>query len=213
MLVHESVTTEETASKENGVKRRTTQADQTDDVETSVPSLKPSGLYFSSVTEARQVVQGLNWGPHPDDTLPQSQQEREAIVHKLLAAMQDMSVVQDKMSGLMLKKRWLGGAVVGKVKDEDGEESQNEVEQRVASDAFYQRWQKERICWEIVVSTHCPFSNYTLTPYQATAEKIYREGTGFVSVLDPVKLKDCEASRPLTFRERIDMLVRVCREY
>jgi hypothetical protein len=58
-----------------------------------------------------------------------------------------------------------------------------------------------------------PSHDHTLTPHQDTAEKIYREGNAFVSILDPVKLKDCEASRYLTFRERIDMLIRVCREY
>jgi hypothetical protein len=157
--IPEPVSTPETRSDKHGKAPNTPSREQAaiingPSAKSSVPSLKPSGLYFSSVTEARQVVQGLNWDPRPDDSLPQNQQEREAIIHELFDAMQDMSVVQDKKSGLTLKKRWVRSEAADKMEDEGGEEPEGEAEQHVASDAFYQRWQKEKICWEILVSTH-----------------------------------------------------------
>jgi hypothetical protein len=42
---------------------------------------------------------------------------------------------------------------------------------------------------------------------------LYREGAGFISILDPGKLKDCEKWRHLTFGERIAKLTQVCRQY
>ncbi|KAL5118602.1 hypothetical protein ACEQ8H_003453 [Pleosporales sp. CAS-2024a] len=58
---------------------------------------------------------------------------------------------------------------------------------------FYQPWEKEKICWELA----------------HTAEKIYDEGTWFISILDAEILKNAEKSRHLKFRERIDMLIQL----
>jgi hypothetical protein len=114
-------------------------------VDKTPPVLKASGLHFSSIAEARQLTQGLKWGPREDETLPKTQQDRESIVLRLFAAIQDMSDVKDKVSGAMFRNRWLG------IPTEEplGEE---EAAPREATGAFYDAWDKERICWEILVS-------------------------------------------------------------
>lgn len=121
------------------------------------PPLRSSGLYFSDVRHSRQQVNGLSWGPRLDDTLPTSQEEREAIVKELFIAMQDMSSIQDKKSGLMLKKRWLGEAksadtVESSENGGDARVDESEAAQRVASNEVYKPWVKERVCWELLVS-------------------------------------------------------------
>jgi hypothetical protein len=52
-----------------------------------------------------------------------------------------------------------------------------------------------------------------LTVYKDTAERIYREGTAFISIHDSSKLEECEEARDLTFKERIDTLEQVFRQY
>jgi hypothetical protein len=113
------------------------------------PPLKPSGLYFSSAVEARQSTQGLKWGPREDETLPKTQKEREAIVARLLAAIQDMGDFQDK-EGPMFKNRWVGPPL----EEPDGMSGERgEAAPREATDKHYHRWDKEAVCWDILVST------------------------------------------------------------
>ncbi|KAF1846333.1 uncharacterized protein K460DRAFT_356024 [Cucurbitaria berberidis CBS 394.84] len=186
-------------------KRGSKSCKDSDKVPEQAPSLRPSGLYFSSLQHARQEVKGLRWDPRPDETLPTSQEEREAVVQELFDAMQDMSVFEDKKSSSVLKKRWLGEATP--TDDKEGSKSDEEDEsadvddpattQYIARDDVYKPWVKEKICWEIV----------------ETAERIYVEGTDFVSILDPATLRECEKWRHLTFRKRIDTLVKVCRKF
>lgn len=44
-------------------------------------------------------------------------------------------------------------------------------------------------------------------------EKLYREGSHFITILDPVVLQEAETWRHLTFRERKDMFVDFLRHY
>jgi len=46
-----------------------------------------------------------------------------------------------------------------------------------------------------------------------TTERIYREGTAFVSILDPVMIERCEKYRELAFKERISSVVGVLKSY
>jgi hypothetical protein len=118
-------------------------------VKKTPPPLKPSGLYFSSAAEARQSTQGLKWDPRDDDTLPKTQEDREAIVARLLAAMQDMSEFQDK-KGPMFNNRWVGPPLE---EPDEMPEEQGKAAPREATDKHYTRWDKEAVCWAILVST------------------------------------------------------------
>jgi hypothetical protein len=120
------------------------------------PPLKSSGLYFSSLAEAHQVVHGLNWPPRHDDTLPKTLEERERYVSQLFNAMQDMSDIHDKQSGAMFQKRWLGEVVDQAVENEDRNTNETRPTLHLASDAVYKPWEKEYICWDIVVSESYP---------------------------------------------------------
>jgi hypothetical protein len=124
------------------------------------PPLKSSGLYFSSLVEAHQVVHGLNWPPRHDDTLPKTLEERERYVSQLFNAMQDMSDIHDKQSGAMFQKRWLGEVVDQAVEDEDGNTNETRPTLHLASDAVYKPWEKEYICWDIVVSGSYPVAGH-----------------------------------------------------
>jgi hypothetical protein len=64
-------------------------------------------MHFDSY-EASTKVNGLDWPPKLDETLPASPAARRAIVRELYAAMMDMSDVQDKV-GNVFKKRWSSG--------------------------------------------------------------------------------------------------------
>lgn len=44
-------------------------------------------------------------------------------------------------------------------------------------------------------------------------EKLYREGSHFIGIFDPVVLEEAETWRHLTFRERKDMFVDLLRHY
>ncbi|CAO2649921.1 Nn.00g012130.m01.CDS01 [Neocucurbitaria sp. VM-36] len=165
------------------------------------PQLRSSGLYFSSLQHARQEVKGLMWDPRPDNTLPTSQKEREVIVQELFDSMQDVSAIQDKKTNMMLQKRWLGIAeaknVASDQEAESAETNESDAAQATATDEVYKPWVKEKIYWELL----------------DIAERIYVEGTGFISIHDPATLQECERWRELTFRERIDKLIQVCKEY
>jgi hypothetical protein len=96
------------------------------------PAKNESGLYFDSFEDASGRVQGLNWPPRLDVTLPAGPAARRAIVKELYAAMTDMSNVQDK-NGNVFKKRW------GRDQDSPPENA-------------FTAWELERKCWELLVS-------------------------------------------------------------
>ncbi|KAG9194294.1 hypothetical protein G6011_04329 [Alternaria panax] len=152
------------------------------------PPLKPSGLYFDNITEARQVVYGLDWPARDDKTLSKTQEEREGIILELLNAIQDINDVKDRRTGAALQKRWLGEIADEGTKNEDANPDETQQTPKIGSDAVYKPWQKERICWDIL----------------ATAERIYLEGTRFVSIIDPVKLQDYLLRM---YKARIDKLM------
>jgi len=72
---------------------------------------------------------------------------------------------------------------------------------------------KERLCWDILVSFAIAYAITGANMNKETTERIYREGAGFVSILDPVMIDRCEKSRKLTFEERISKLVVVLKSY
>jgi hypothetical protein len=66
---------------------------------------------------------------------------------------------------------------------------------------------KERLCWEILASTAVTYQVTGADIAKETTERIYRESTCFVSILDPEMIKKCEKARGLTFTKRIAKLV------
>ncbi|KAI4709434.1 hypothetical protein J4E89_005450 [Alternaria sp. Ai002NY15] len=177
------------------------------------PPLKSFGLYFTEVTEARQKARGLDWPPREDETLPNTKEERIAVVRKLFTAIQDTSDIQDKMSSPMLKKRWLAESAGESSKDVVGNAGETKRTQKIATNTVYKPWVKERLCWDILVSFAIAYAITGANMNKETTERIYREGAGFVSILDPVMIDRCEKSRKLTFEERISKLVVVLKSY
>ncbi|KAI4939614.1 uncharacterized protein J4E92_000900 [Alternaria infectoria] len=177
------------------------------------PPLQSFGLYFTEVTEARQKARGLDWPPHEDETLPNTKEERIAVVRKLFTAIQDTSDIQDKMSSPMLKKRWLAESAGESSKDVVGNAGETKRTQKIATNTVYKPWVKERLCWDILVSFAIAYAITGANMNKETTERIYREGAGFVSILDPVMIDRCEKSRKLTFEERISKLVVVLKSY
>jgi hypothetical protein len=162
----------------------------------SLPELNEHGMYFASLEEASAKVHGLTWPPRIDTTLPASVAARREIVKELHAAMNDMSGCQDKV-GHVFKKRWVA----------ENKDKLNE---------HHHPRSREKKCWEILVRlttllwyTEIP----VLTCIQHVLERIYREGTHFISILDPTVLKEAEKWRHLTFRERKDMFVHLLRSF
>ncbi|KAI4650675.1 hypothetical protein J4E93_003032 [Alternaria ventricosa] len=175
--------------------------------------LNSFGLYFTEVTEARQKARGLDWPPRKDETLPNTKEERIAVVRKLFTAIQDTSDIQDKMSSPMLKKRWLAESVEESGEDRVGNAGETKPKQNIATNTVYKPWVKERLCWDILVSFAIAHAITGANMNKETTERIYREGAGFVSILDPVMIDRCEKSRNLTFEERISKLVGVLKSY
>jgi hypothetical protein len=111
--------------------------------------LKAHGLCFDNLEEARRLVQGLDWPPREDDSLPETDPERVAIALDLVDAMQDLSDVKDKIDGASLIHRWLG---VPTEDPEDAAGAEGEAKQRTATDEYYSLPSKHRVCLELVVS-------------------------------------------------------------
>lgn len=113
----------------------------------------------------------------------------------------------------MLRKRWLGKISEGANEDEDededeyGDADEPRHTQNTAIDAVYKPWVKERLCWEILASTAVPYLVTGAEIAKETIERIYREGTRFVSILDPETIKKFEKARGLSFIKRIAKLV------
>jgi len=99
--------------------------------------LNSFGLYFTEVTEARQKARGLDWPPREDETLPNTKEERIAVVRKLFTAIQDTSDIQDKMSSPMLKKRWLAESAGESSKDGVGNTGETKRTQKIATNTVY----------------------------------------------------------------------------
>jgi len=177
------------------------------------PPLNSFGLYFTEVTEARQKARGLDWPPREDESLPNTKEGRIAVVRKLFTAIQDTSDIQDKMSSPMLKKRWLAESVGESGEDRAGNAGETKPKQKIATNTVYKPWVKERLCWDILVSFAMAYAITGANMHKETTERIYREGAGFVSILDPVMIDRCEKSRKLTFEERISKLVVVLKSY
>jgi len=177
------------------------------------PPLNSFGLYFTEVTEAHQKARRLDWPPREDESLPETKEERIAVVRKLFTAIQDTSDIQDKLSSPMLKKRWLAENVGESGEDRVGNAGETKPKQKIATNTVYKPWVKERLCWDILVSSAIAHAMTGANMNKETAERIYREGAGFVSILDPVMIDRCEKSRNLTFEERISKLVGVLKSY
>ena len=177
------------------------------------PPVNSFGVYFTEVTEARQGARGLDWPPREDDTLPNTKEERVAVVRELFAAIQDTSDIQDKKSSPMLKKRWLAESAEESNEDGVGDPGKTKRKQSIAKDTVYKPWIKERLCWEILVSVAAGYAMTGANMNKETTERIYREGTAFVSILDPVMIERCEKYRELTFKERISSVVGVLKSY
>jgi hypothetical protein len=97
--------------------------------EPAPPMLNKHGMYYGDYEDASKKPEGhLNWPPRDDKTLPRTPEDRRTTVKELLAAMNDMSDCKDK-AGAVFKKHW------------------------VDKPAFYEPWRREKLCWEIVVST------------------------------------------------------------
>jgi hypothetical protein len=72
-----------------------------------VPSLKPSGLYYSNRAEARRSVGKLNWMPPANNSsIPKTDNDMAVWVLALRNAVEDMSSYADSES-IKLQKRWL----------------------------------------------------------------------------------------------------------
>ncbi|KAI4703887.1 hypothetical protein J4E81_000951 [Alternaria sp. BMP 2799] len=197
----------------NGTKRRDSLHKTKMKTKRQALPLNSFGLYFTEVTEARQKARGLDWPPREDETLPNTKEERIAVVRKLFTAIQDTSDIQDKMSSPMLKKRWLAESAGESSKEGVGNAGETKRTQKIATNTVYKPWVKERLCWDILVSLAIAYAITGANMNKETTERIYREGAGFVSILDPVMIDRCEKSRKLTFEERISKLVVVLKSY
>jgi hypothetical protein len=152
-------------------------------------------MHFDSY-EASTKVNGLDWPPKLDETLPASPAARRAMVRELYAAMIDMSDVQDKV-GNVFKKRWSS--------DQDS-----------PPENAFAPWELEKKCWELLVSgTDMPGSadDHCLQKLQHILEKLYREGASFMSILDRGVLKEAEKWHHLTLQERKDLIVKLVRSF
>jgi hypothetical protein len=111
------------------------------------------GMYFNSFEEASSRVQGLNWPPRLDETLPAGSAARRAIVKELLAAMNVTSDVKDK-KGSVFKKRW-GQAQGPDSPTSSGEEGdqndENPPHPATRVNGFFKQQWMERKCWELLV--------------------------------------------------------------
>lgn len=98
------------------------------------PREAQSGLRFGSYEEALKACPGPGWTPiRPDNTLPQTHQDRIDIVVRLLDAFQNRQGVHDK-PGKVYDSRWA-------LRDESG----NVVE-------YYDPIVMEKVCWDVLVS-------------------------------------------------------------
>jgi hypothetical protein len=130
-------------------KPRKKKQDKAPKVQKPAPLLKAHGLCFDNLEEARRLVQGLDWPPREDDSLPETDPERVAIALDLVDAMQDLSDVKDKIDGASLIHRWLG---IPTEDPEDAAGAEGEAKQRTATDEYYSLPSKHRVCLELVVS-------------------------------------------------------------
>ena len=117
------------------------------------PPLQSTGMYFSSLAEARRGVEGLNWGPQSDDSLPVDDADRQVLVQELVAAMKDMSAFQDK-KGKVFTKRWLAeDEEATKAGNDMGGEEQGTKATAAQRVQFYAPHEMEKVCWEAIAST------------------------------------------------------------
>ncbi|KAF2822698.1 hypothetical protein CC86DRAFT_469993 [Ophiobolus disseminans] len=190
-------------SKPSGVKKqrpkpkKMTAPTDVPSVELSLP-LNEYGMYFDSALDASQKTNGLNWPPRDDATLPVDLSARREVVKELLAAMNDVSSIEDKIGDVLIN-RWLPDDFLDHQGSQDDGSNGSEWVARMAAavNKFYAPWIKEKACWELA----------------DTLERLYREGTHFITIVDPGLLRDAEKWRDLTFLERKDKCVELLKCY
>ncbi|KAF2822699.1 hypothetical protein CC86DRAFT_423977 [Ophiobolus disseminans] len=147
-----------------------------------VPPLKPNGLYFSSLAEARQSVGKPNWmPPQDDDTVPSTIDEQAEWVLRLRTAMEDMSKYEDGTSA-KIRLRWL---------DRDWVKGQERKEDDVLTNPYYPpHWMEEK-CWEIV----------------NMCTRLHQIGPSTISSRNPGFLEMSFAYKDLTFEQRMNIMI------
>jgi hypothetical protein len=111
------------------------------------------GMYFNNFEDASDRVQGLNWPPRLDQTLPAGPAARRAIVKELLAAMNVTSDVKDK-KGSVFKKRWAQaqGPDSSTLSGEEGDQNdENPPHPATRVNGFFKQQWMEKKCWELLV--------------------------------------------------------------
>lgn len=150
------------------------------------------GMYFDDDIHVSQAPDGLQWPPRDDPSLPTDSSSRRQVVKELLAAMNDVSSMKDQIGDIIVR-RWLPEDYLAR-EEEKGELADDDewlAYKASAVDKFYKPWMKEKVCWEVAT----------------VLEKLYREGTHFVNILDPGLLEEATKTREQTFLERKEKLI------
>lgn len=130
---------------------------------------------WESCAEELAQAKGAWMQPQNDDTIPETQEDRENVVSQLLGAMVDMSYSEDKDSRVN-KARWTDG------------------------NAAYDIKQLEKCCWDIAVGgTHCAVFEGKLTlidDYRAIPSR----GSSYSHYFRYSTSDDCQAGTPFHLR-------------
>ncbi|KAJ4299832.1 hypothetical protein N0V90_005078 [Kalmusia sp. IMI 367209] len=155
-----------------------------DVAESQTAKLPEVDLFYADARSAVESNPGPAWRCPPNDTsIPETPEQKQAWVKKLVAAFLNVEGIKDKAGGSVLEKRWTRTTTA------EG--------RRLLPGEFYGLQKIEVVCWDIV----------------ETAIKIHKQGVSWLKNFDPEVLNKAEKESKLTFEKRLNALVDTFRYY